>query len=138
MSASQPRRQRTALSDDGELHDIPDMPEQSAPIYCTNCGTANRSNSQFCRSCGVSLDDPDLDGLYVAPQAKHKRDAAVLVSPQRARFTGASVAVEIVTLICVAGMVSTTARYNSTMLSFVILVAWVLVEAIRHGAIGRK
>ncbi len=81
------RSQRAILSEDGELRpvDAETEVETSLPdahpsaVFCCNCGTANRASSQYCRTCGQSLDEQALDPAsldqYAPPESKHKRFA---------------------------------------------------------------
>jgi hypothetical protein len=139
MSAPNPQRQRMILTEDGELQEADQSAlPQSEPVFCTNCGTANRASSRFCRKCGESLDEQALDLDMVqdlrGPGRKSKRE-------RRARAQSAqsssSLAVEAITLVFVAGMViSTAAITNSVLLPIVILVAWFMVEMARHGVMN--
>jgi zinc-ribbon domain len=144
MSASKPQRERTILTEDGELREAdPSATPESrlAAVYCTNCGTSNRANSRFCRNCGESLDEQVLDSDQVAdmrgPGRKSKRS---MESRQRAQLVqrgSSSLAVEALTLIFVTGMViSTAAITGSAFLPIVILIVWAVVEMARHGVMN--
>jgi ribosomal protein L40E len=81
MNASDPRRKRTILTEDGELRDVYDEAEAPAPqtelIYCNQCGTSNSSTAKFCRKCGHSLLEQEADVVgtefYNAPENKGKK-----------------------------------------------------------------
>src|SRR5947209_2660990 len=127
MSASQPRRQ-IELTEDGELRDVTGEPvdrlaavptASAAPaVYCTNCGSANRAHSNFCRTCGASLDEQTLEDGYPVSRPKVKRSEGLpLASAQRQPISSSEAAVEILTLFFVAGMViGTTAFTHSAFL----------------------
>jgi hypothetical protein len=142
MSAQQPQPKRTILTD-GELLEAPDTPEmQVSAVYCSNCGAANRATARFCRTCGESLDEqtPNADSThtYGAPGQKLKRRLQPVSQPQAAAPVNVwSVLLELVTLFFVIGMIATTAHFGSAV-PITVLVAWILVEAIRHGVIGRR
>jgi hypothetical protein len=138
MTAQQPQPQRTILTDDGELHDVHSLPEtHEATIYCNNCGAANRMSARFCRSCGESLDEqipvPDDTHTFGAPGQKTKRtfQPASAPSPAPNRINIWSVVLEFITLMAVAGMVTTTAR-SGGVLPIAILIAWIIVEGVRY------
>jgi hypothetical protein len=79
------KSQRTILSEDGELRsvDAETEGETTSPdarlsaVFCCNCGTANQARSQFCRTCGQSLDEQVLSAAsldqYTPPESKNKR-----------------------------------------------------------------
>jgi hypothetical protein len=79
------KSQRTILSEDGELRpaDAETEGETTSPdahpsaVFCCNCGTANQAKSQFCRTCGQSLDEQMLNPAsldqYAPPASKNKR-----------------------------------------------------------------
>ena len=140
MSAPNPQRERMILTEDGELQEADQsaMPE-SEPVFCTNCGTANRASSRFCRKCGESLDEQVLEADMVqdvrGSGRKSKRSVERRTRPQPAQ-SSSSLAVEAITLVFVAGMVIATAAItDSVFLPIVILFAWMMVEMARHGVI---
>jgi zinc ribbon protein len=141
MSAPEPQRQRMILTEDGELRE-PDesVGSEAQPIFCTNCGTANRVNSRFCRSCGESLDEQALDPDAVqdvhGPGRKSKHSMVRVAQPQPVQQSASSVAASAIMMIFVAGMViSTAAITNSALLPIVILITWAVVEMARHGVL---
>jgi zinc-ribbon domain len=142
MSVPEPQRQRMILTEDGELREPdPALASEAQPIYCTNCGTANRVNSRFCRSCGESLDEQVLDQAMLqdarTPGRKSKRSKQVAPRQQPIQASASSFAIEAITLFFVTGMVvGTAAITNSALLPIVILIVWGLIEMARHGALN--
>src|SRR5690242_3360295 len=55
MSSSRNRAGAVRLSDDGEL--IEEAAAENEMVYCTNCGAKNQPDSNFCRTCGDSLQE---------------------------------------------------------------------------------
>jgi hypothetical protein len=55
MTSSQHKASAVRLTDDGELIDA--APDTADMIYCTACGSKNQPDSNFCRTCGESLQD---------------------------------------------------------------------------------
>ncbi len=53
MASSRNKAGAVRLTDDGEL--VKDAPEEKGAIYCTACGAKNQPDSNFCRTCGESL-----------------------------------------------------------------------------------
>src|SRR5258706_11098372 len=131
MSASKPQRQRTILTEDGELREAdPSATPESrlAAVYCTNCGETNRANSRFCRNCGESLDEqaPDAEALadVRGPGRKSKRSREGRPRVQAVQPSSSSLAVEALTLIFVTGTaISTAAITGRALLPIVILTA---------------
>lgn len=150
MSSSKPQRKRTVLTEDGELRDdvnidVAPLTAQTAPLYCIHCGSANRSEARFCRKCGQSLDDQDIDPAHLpdyTPPAGDKRKRtrqernelmpttpfAALMSPQMAL-------VQVFTLVFVALGVVFSLIFGSPLLALAVLIAWFMVEAAWSGAL---
>lgn len=151
MSASKPGRQRSVLTEDGELQEavnleVSEQPgAQTAPIYCIHCGSANRAEGRFCRKCGQPLDDQAVDPAMVpdyipsvGEKSKRLRKEhaeqpaptpfAALMSPQMAL-------VQVFTLIFVGVTVLFSLMAQAPFIAVVILLAWFLVEAAWSGAL---
>src|SRR5437870_2022026 len=99
MSASQPRH-RTELTEDGELREVNNEPaDQLSAVYCTNCGSANRAHSSFCRTCGASLDEQVPEDDYPLSRPKVKRSERLhLHSAEDHSVSASTVALEVMTL----------------------------------------
>ncbi len=79
------KSQRSMLTEDGELRPVdPETGEETASpeaqpkaVFCCNCGTANKAQSQYCRNCGQSLEEQLLNPAeldqYAPPEMKNKR-----------------------------------------------------------------
>lgn len=140
MSAS--KQQKSLLTEDGELREaFEPITLQAAPQFCIHCGTANRGDAQFCRNCGRSMDDQDVDAELSGPHsvmpAKNKRDQQHWKNEQsskksRPEMTAGPVLLELVTLVVMAGLVYMTMRDGQWGLSIIILIAWVAVTDRRH------
>ena len=139
MSASEPRR-RTELTEDGELFEVSSTPaDRLSAVYCTNCGSANKPHSSFCRTCGASLDEQTLEEDYPLSRPKLKRSERRRESTSGPSMPmSAMVPLEIFTMFFVAGMVIATAAFShSAFLPVCILIAWFMVVAARHGALSK-
>ena len=138
MSASQPRR-RTELTEDGELREVSSTPtDRLSAVYCTNCGSANKAHSSFCRTCGASLDEQMLEEDYPLSRPKLKRSERrrEVASSDQSNPSSAAFAMEGITVFFVAGMVIATAAFtHSAFLPVCILIAWFMVVAARHGVL---
>jgi hypothetical protein len=143
MSQSKLQQQRTILGEDGELRDAADE-SQVAPVYCIQCGTANRAEGRFCRKCGQSLDEQmanpaSLDD-YTPPESKNKRSAqrAAAAKPSRSApaMTFGMVALEVITMIVMGALTYAFASMNLAGLALGVLLAWFLMVAARHGALN--
>src|SRR5689334_20157538 len=55
MASSRNKPATVRLTDDGEL--IEEAAPEMSMVYCTNCGAKNQPDSNFCRSCGESLQE---------------------------------------------------------------------------------
>src|SRR5947209_2574741 len=55
MASSRNTASAVRLSDDGEL--IEEAAAENEVVYCTNCGAKNQLDSNFCRTCGESLQE---------------------------------------------------------------------------------
>ncbi len=147
MSASKSQSKQSILSEDGELlHGIETPEPQGKAVFCTNCGSANRDSSRFCRTCGESLEEQiaDVDSMYrnVVPGNKEKRSPgwAVQQQPQQQRqATPAmnlwSMCYQLAMLFVMAGLVYYTAREGLWGVSLAVLLAWMCVEGFLSGAI---
>lgn len=160
MNASKPQRRRSTIGEDGEIKDLqslldePDVPiisqtsaVEQEPAFCTQCGVANVPNAQFCRKCGSSLHvAPELDsysGVYrkrkplTASRGKDLR----LADESDTRTTKTNifgVLTQIMMLPFVAGMVLTAfIELRQPLFALPILLAWVLVEAVRHDKMAK-
>ncbi len=139
MNAQQPKQQRTVLTADGELQpmDAAEAEPRLDSIYCTQCGTANHVHSRFCRTCGQSLEDQIEDEpTYGVPGRKLKRsELSRLAMQPRPASDPSSAALEILTLLIVGAMVIATWAISANVIIVLgILVAWMVVEMARHGA----
>ena len=137
MVAHQPQRihetRQAILTDDGELRDVPGSQADSAIIYCTQCGTASRSDARFCRTCGHSLDDQAAQVMYTPPEQKLKRAAPRVDERRSAPMTFFGLVFGVIKLLIILAAVSTLylrSNYNVVM-PIIILVAWVIVEAVQ-------
>lgn len=158
MAANKPER-RTVLGEDGEIRDLDSLlnePDAQAPdghqhdehesLYCIRCGAANPSDASYCARCGKALVDPGLPADEM--KQKRKRDLGPMPMPMApwAQMAGKPAGAfdfnfwgmisRLVMLTYVAGMVITSlipfhGANNATMAIFVLL-AWFLVEAVRH------
>lgn len=137
MSAQQPKQQRTVLTADGELQTLDAEPiTQQASIFCTQCGTANKATSRFCRTCGQSLEDQVEDEpVYQMPGRKQKRSDMRLPAPQphHPTLTASEAAMEVVTLMIVAALVLAAVLADAAWVTIPVLIAWMVVEMARHG-----
>ncbi len=138
---------RTALTEDGELREIDETPasDSQSAVFCTNCGTANHASSRFCRSCGQSLDEqfvnPASLDSYTPPQQKGKRLALpesrlAQDSSPSASATAGKVIVEVLTMIIMGSIALAAVITGSGLVAVAILVAWLLIEMVRHGVMG--
>lgn len=130
-------RQRALLGEDGELQNIiqddgQDTAEHEA-IYCTQCGTPNPADSNFCRRCGHSLADQESAMIGVPKRGpKAKNDDAE--AAQDAHTNAA--AVQVMTMLAVAVMCA-VALFHDRVVSgsagavIPIGIAWFLVEVVR-------
>ncbi len=146
MSTSKSRH--TVLTEDGELREIEETPATSsqAAVFCTNCGTANHASSRFCRSCGQSLEEqfvnPASLDSYAPPQQKGKRLAmpeprSMQASSPSASATAGKVIVEVMTMIIMGSLgLAAALTHADGFVIIAILVAWLLIEAVRHGVMG--
>jgi hypothetical protein len=133
MVANQPQRvhetRQAILTDDGELRDVPDSQPDSGIMYCTQCGTASRSDARFCRTCGHSLDAQAAQVVYTPPEQKLKRADLRVVERRSAPMTFFSLVFNLIKLGIVLGAVSTLyLKTNNVVMPIIILVAWVCVE----------
>ena len=142
MSHSKLQPQRTILGEDGELRDA-DAESQLTPIYCIQCGTANRAEGRFCRKCGQSLDEQVVNPAslddYTPPESKNKRSAQRAVSAQSPRsappLTFGMVILEIVTMVVMGALTYAFASMNLAGVALAVLIAWFMIVAARHGAL---
>jgi hypothetical protein len=133
MNAEQPLKKRSSLSEDGELLQAVEVPDTQAAIYCTQCGTANRANSRFCRQCGSSLDEQMLDGeagLEGLPRRKSKY-MMESTSDTRERAQAAGVIITAVAVAAIVITLATAAPEESYLIPFV-LIAWVIMTLARR------
>ena len=70
----QPKK-RTILGADGELREELDVPSQ-APIFCTQCGSSNPPDANFCWKCGKTLSAavPSATATQSQPKRKVKNE----------------------------------------------------------------
>jgi F0F1-type ATP synthase assembly protein I len=123
------------ISEDGELA------IGAAHLYCTRCGAANPSNSNFCRKCGHSLEDQEAEmmGIPDLPHAvrgvKAKADQQQVVTPEEVhKSVVAATLIQIFTMLAVAGMGITAfvmGGGDSWPAAIPIFIAWFLVEGVR-------
>jgi hypothetical protein len=145
MRDSKLQPQRAILGEDGELRDAAAASEsQRAPIYCIQCGTANRAEGRFCRNCGQSLDEQAFNPAslddYLPPEQKNKRlvEHAASVKPSHSApsMTFGMVVIEIVTMIVMGALTYVFASMNLAGVALGVLMAWFLMVAARHGALN--
>ncbi len=144
MSQSKLQPQRTILGEDGELRDADADESQLTPVYCIQCGTANRAEGRFCRKCGQPLDEQAVNPAslddYTPPEWKNKRSAQRAVSAKPARsptaMTFGMVVIEVITLIVMGALTYAFASMNLAGLALGVLLAWFLMVAARHGALN--
>ena len=142
MVANQPQYAHNArqamLTDDGELRDVPDFQAESASIYCTQCGTASRSDAHFCRTCGHSLDDQASQILYTPPEQKVKRTDLRIVERRSGAMTFFSLVFNFIKLAFVLGAASEIyIRTHDVFMPIILLIAWVVVERVQADAAKR-
>lgn len=123
------------ISEDGELA------IGAAHLYCTRCGAANPSDSNFCRKCGHSLEDQEAEMMGVpdlrqaASGAKSKTDRQAEADPEEThRSVTAAALIQIFTMLSVAGMSITSfvmSGGDSWPAAIPIFIAWFLVEGVR-------
>ena len=147
------KSQRTILAEDGELRQVDaEADDQAATpearlsaVFCTHCGTANRANSQFCRTCGQSLDEQVVNPAsldeYAPPEQKNKRLAGRIAQAEHAgtdqdEAMWGRVTVEVVTLLLVGAVLIASIIANQGMIVLAVLIGWILVEMARHGVLG--
>jgi hypothetical protein len=144
MSQSKLQPQRTILGEDGELRDTSDAESQLAPVYCIQCGTANRAEGRFCRKCGQSLDEQTVNPAslddYTPPESKNKRSAqraaAEAKSPRTAvPMTFGMFVLEVITMVVMGALTYAFASMNLAGLALAVLLAWFMIVAARHGAL---
>ncbi len=130
-------QQKVILTDDGELQTVAEEAERSA-VFCIHCGSANRADGHFCRSCGQSLDAQVIHG-YLPSERKTKRSAREgQAKPRREPIpmTAGMVIVELFTLLVMGGLFGVALIMGQTLIVIAILLAWFMVEAARHGALN--
>ncbi len=145
MSESKAGRKRTVLTDDGEIQEIYDAPEesQSEPIYCSRCGASNAPDAHFCRKCGNSLVEQEAALLgvenYRTPAEKSKgkhglTEARLDVQP--AVVSSALGGLVQLSTMAGAGAMALAALAGGAAQSWIAaiaLIAWFLIEAVRRG-----
>ncbi len=146
MSMSKSRR--TILTEDGELQEITETPanDPQSALFCTNCGTANPATGRFCRSCGQSLDEqfvnPASVDRYAPPLQKGKRLALpeshlMQESAPSASAVAGKVIIEVMTMLIMGSIMLAAAIVGASPIVIIaVLVAWLLLEMIRHGVMG--
>jgi hypothetical protein len=144
MSASKSQRQQqTILTEDGELREsIPSAEPQAEPLFCTNCGTANKPSSRFCRKCGQSLDDQvaDLDSAYhnIAPENKGKRSQSRVMqsTPQAGVQMNLWMMIfQLMMMLVMGALTLFTAQEGLAGVSIIVLFMWFMVEAAIFGVL---
>ena len=164
MNASKPQRRRSTIGEDGEIKDLqslldePDVPiisqtsaVEQEPAFCTQCGVANVPNAQFCRKCGSSLHvAPELDSYSGMsrkrkPQtASHRKDwqladDAPMHSTKANIFAVLTqlIMLPFVAVMVIASFMGFEGEGSSPFFALSILLAWVMVEAVRHNKMGK-
>jgi hypothetical protein len=149
MSASKPQREsKTILTDDGELQDVHGTPEpREAPVFCIHCGTANRTEARYCRNCGRSLEDQEIDAdlpeVQAVPGARSKNKRLTAQKGEHSgrpfsipAMTPFGLVLELATLIVVSGLIYFVVTSGVAWLAVVILIAWFMIVAARNGALN--
>ncbi len=146
MSTSKPRS--VILSEDGELRptDADTDGETAAPdahsgaVFCTECGTANRASSRFCRTCGQSLDEQAVNpaslGDYAAPEWKNKRAASSAPQGEHLTQQEMAVMVEVLTLIVLGVLAGISIASQQTWIAIILLLIWLVSKISRRGPLG--
>ncbi len=138
MATDPKSHQRAMLTEDGELKDIIDTPQSRlSSVYCIHCGTANRPEARFCYHCGQSFEEQTVDDQtdFVSAVQKAKRTVAQQMKqdPALAASSASSsmAAMEVLTILFVAATVVTVSVTNHAEVAPFVLIAWLLVEAMR-------
>jgi hypothetical protein len=129
--------QRAILGEDGELHDIDGAAESSlAPIYCIRCGTANRGDGRFCRTCGQSLDEQAVNPAsmddYTPSEWKTKRSERRVTQTAQLTPQDRALMIEVFTLLIMGVLAAVSIATGQTWLALVILFAWFVVQMARR------
>ncbi len=137
MSDSKLQSQRAILGEDGELHDNDDAAESSlAPIYCIRCGTANRADGRFCRTCGQSLDEQTVNPAslddYSPPEWKSKRSERRVTQTAQLTPQDRALMIEVFTLLIMGVLAAVSIATGQTWLALVILFVWFVVQMARR------
>jgi hypothetical protein len=145
--------ERLQVSTDGELPDldalISDQGSQpeAAPIYCTQCGTANIAHATYCRKCGQALalqeirHQPRLPPVEAAFKRKNEALAelsALKPGPEATNLWG--MVLRVSTMLWIAGMIITALVVNagnSAWVAIPVALAWIIVEAVRGPKVAR-
>ncbi len=142
------KSQNIILSEDGELRsiDAETEGESTSPdghlstVFCTNCGTANRTNSRFCRSCGQSLDEQAVDPAslddYTPLARKSKRSADLATQAGHLTPQESAVMVEIFTLLILGVLGAISIATQQTWIAVVLLFIWLASKVARRGSSG--
>jgi ribosomal protein L40E len=141
MSDSKLQPQRAILSEDGELRDLDEASESHlAPVYCIRCGTANRADGRFCRTCGQSLDEQAVNPAslddYAPPEWKPKRSDRR--AAQSAHLTPQEIAVmiEVFSLLVMGALAAVSIATGQAWIALVVLFVWFVVQMTRRGVMG--
>jgi type IV secretory pathway TrbD component len=138
MSDSKLQPKRAILGEDGELHDlIDDAAETSpAPIYCIRCGTANRADGRFCRTCGQSLDEQAVNPAslddYAPPEWKTKRSERSVTQTAQLTPQDRALMIEVFTLLVMGVLAAVSIATGQTWLALVILFVWFVAQMTRR------
>ncbi len=144
------RTSKTLLTEDGELEEVAvdhDVAHHHgmAPVFCIHCGTANRAEATYCRSCGRAMEEQDVDSEITIGRpgggAKEKRsndkqakkEAKALRPVPAATPLGAII--EFMTLVAVLAMSAITLSSGAPGLVIAVWIAWCIVVAARNGAL---
>src|SRR4030042_892444 len=127
MSESKLQPQRAILGEDGELHDLDDAPESRlAPIYCIHCGTANRADGRFCRTCGQSLDEQVVNPAslddYAPPEWKNKRSVGRAAQTTHLTPQEIAVMIELFTLLVMGALAAVSIATGQAWIALVVFV----------------
>jgi hypothetical protein len=142
MSDSKLQPKRAILGEDGELHDIVDDAAESspAPIYCIRCGTANRADGRFCRTCGQSLDEQAVNPAslddYAPLEWKTKRSERRVAHVAQMSPQDRALMIEMFSLLVMGALAAVSIATGQAWIALVVLFVWFVVEMTRRGARG--
>lgn len=149
MSKSSSKR---LIDSDGELSDsaasaLPLQTRQGDLKYCIHCGSANRAEGRYCRTCGQSLEDQEvapedqfpLRGGKAGQKTKGEKgdqSSAKGEKGHRPPLEPHEAAVEVIIALVVLATVLLVVSSPAPWVAIGVLFAWLMVTAARYGALN--